>query len=67
MFCAFISVQKEWMEANSNVLRSVRILASIVSVLSIMPRLGMYIVGTLTYSVLIGAPILSHTLRRDNI
>ena len=52
------------MEANSDVLHSVGILTSIVSVLSTMPRKFRHVVGTLTYSVLIGAPILSH---RDNI
>ena len=52
------------MEANSDVLHSVGILTSIVSVLSMMPRKVRHVVGTLTYSVLIGAPILSH---RDNI
>ena len=58
MFCAFSSVRKQ--EANSNVLCSIGILAS---VLSIKPRKVSHVVGTLTYSVLTGAPILLH---RDN-
>ena len=64
MFCASFSVQKEWIEANSDVLCSVGILAFIVSVLGTMPRKVGHVVGILTYSVLIGEPILSH---RDNI
>ena len=52
------------MEANSGVLHSIRILASIVSVLKYNAKKVRHIVGTLTYSVLIGATILPH---RDNI
>ena len=66
MLCAFFSVQKKWIEANSNlkVLHLIGILASTVSVLSIISRKVRHAVGTSIYSVLIGARIL---LLRDNI
>ena len=47
------------MAVNSDSLHSDEILASIVSVLSTMPRKVRHVVGPSTFSVLIGAPILS--------
>ena len=63
-FVHFFKVQNEWIAINSDAFHSDEILASIMFVLSTMPRKVRHVVGLSTFSVFIGAPLQLH---RDNI